>query len=44
MKIKVENEVTVLSDTLKEFFEDKMILFFKIYSRTVVENNYLLLN
>ena len=26
MKIKVENKVTVLSDTLKEFFGDKMNL------------------
>jgi len=26
MKIKVENKVTLLSDTLKEFFGDKMNL------------------
>jgi hypothetical protein len=26
MKIKVENKVTILSDTLKEFFGDKMNL------------------
>jgi hypothetical protein len=35
MKIKVENKVTVLSDTLKEFFSDKMnlarIKFFSLF-------------